>query len=133
MSDIDTDSLWQIFQFIGVNWGISANCDMPQTQFVEAVNWQTGRDPNYALYYNEAVAELQTLLEKYPPNQALQILLQENQLPNPKLPDVANYVLLEFMRWQVAFGGFRSFAYENYNGWMGGGSFLQVPPPYRAL
>lgn len=134
MSKIDTDALWRIFEFIGTNWGISEICDMPRTQFVQAVDWQVERDPTYAAYYSEAVAELNDLERRYPaPAQALQVLFRENRLPEPKLPNVANHVLLEFMRWQIAFGGFRSFDYKNYAGWMGGGSFLSVPPPYRAL
>jgi len=138
MSDVDTATLWLIFGQIGEQWNNGQYCDMPQAQFAEAIARQVGLDPSYIGYYNAAVSEYQTLLEQCGGNQqqALQILFQQNQVPIPPSPnvsDIANYVLLEFMRWQVAFGGFRAFGYENYNGWMGGGSFLQVPPPYRAL
>ena len=93
------------------------------------------RDPNYAAYYAQATLEYSALLNQFGGNTqlALQALFSENQLPNPKLPNVANFVLLEFMRWNVAFGGFQTFNYANYNGWMVGGSYLKVPPPYRAL
>lgn len=128
------DVLWQIFGYIGTNWGTADSCKMPQTQFDQALAWQVARDSNYQGYYQQTVAEYSALLAKYGSSQqAIQVLLQENQLPSPKLPDVANYVLLELMRWNAAFGGFSSFGYQNYNGWMGGGSFLNVPPPYRAL
>jgi hypothetical protein len=135
MADVeaaDTATLWTIFGYIGQNWGTAQTCNMPQAQFNQVIAWQVARDPAYSGYYAEAVTEYQALYAKYGPA-ALAVLYQENQLSNPKLPQVANFVLLEFMRWNVAFGGFRSFQYENYNGWMGGGSYLNRPPPYRAL
>jgi hypothetical protein len=133
MAAVDAATLWQIFQCIGATWGTTSACDMNQAQFTDVVNWQAQRDPAYATYYTAAVAELSRLETMFPPGEALSILLSENQLPNPNLPDVANYVLLEFMRWNVAFGGFQLFNYANYAGWMGGGSFLTLPPPYRTL
>lgn len=134
MEQFGNDPLWLMFGYIGQNWDNAQYCDMSENQFYLAVNWQVGRDPAYNGYYTAAIAEYNALLAQFGnPQQALSALFQENQLPNPKLPDVANYVLLEFMRWQVAFGGFRAFSYMNYNGWMGGGSYLNVPPPYRAL
>jgi hypothetical protein len=134
MIDTSINCLWLIFGYIGTNWETASFCTMPEGQFREVILWQVQRDPCYGEYYTQAVAEYQVLLQQYGDQQlALQALFTENQLPSPKLPDVANYVLLEFMRWNVAFGGFRAFNYENYNGWMGGGSFLSKPPPYRAL
>jgi len=134
MEQYGSDPLWAMFGYIGLNWRNAQECDMSESQFYEAVNWQVGLDPAYNGYYAAAIGEYNYLLAKFgDPQQALRVLFQENQLPNPKLPAVANHVLLEFMRWQVAFGGFRAFSYMNYNGWMGGGSYLNVPPPYRAL
>lgn len=134
MNEDDINILWLSFLYIGTNWGTASFCTMPQSQFQQVIAWQVQRDVNYQGYYLAAIAEYNALLEQYGnPQAALEVLFQENQLPAPKLPDVANYVLLEFMRWNVAFGGFRAFNYENYNGWMGGGSFLNQPPPYRAL
>lgn len=134
MSDIDADVLWLMFGYIGTTWGTAPFCDMPQSQFQQAISGQVQRDRQYAGYYRAAVAEYRALLHQYGSREtARRALFQDNQLPKPKLPDVASYVLLEFMRWNVAFGGFRAFNYENYNGWMGGGSFLKTPPPYRAV
>lgn len=133
MTQVDAATLWQIFQFVGLNWGTTKACDMTQAQFTDVINWQVQRDPAYATYYAAAVAEYQRLETMFPPAEAMSVLYAENQLPNPSVPDVATYVLLEFMRWNVAFGGFQVFNYANYAGWMGGGSFLTVPPPYRAL
>lgn len=134
MSDHEADdaTLWIIFSFIGQNWGTAQTCEMPRSQFDQVIQWQIQRDPSYWGYYAQAIAEYRALYARYG-QAATAYLYRENQLPNPKLPDVANYVLLEFMRWNVAFGGFRTFQYENYNGWMGGGSYLTKPPPYRAL
>lgn len=132
--DLDTEALWAIFDFIGTNWDNAGFCAMTQAQFVEVVNWQAQRDPQYAGYYATAVSEYQELLAQYGGDQqeALTALYAQNQAPYSN-PAVGQCVLLEFMRWQVAFGGFKSFGYMNYTGWMGGGSFLTVPPPYRAL
>ena len=134
MSELEADmaTLWTIFGFIGQNWGTTQTCEMPQWQFNQVIQWQIQRDASYAGYYAQAVAEYKDLYARYGQDAAA-YLYRENQQPSPKLPDVANYVLLEFMRWNVAFGGFRTFKYENYNGWMGGGSYLKKPPPYRAL
>ena len=133
-STIDLATLWLMFGYIGTNWGTTNTCEMPQAQFDLAVNLQVQRDPNYGLYYAQATTEYWVLYNLYGNTQlALEELFIQNQLPNPNLPNVANYVLLEFMRWNVAFSGFQTFNYANYNGWMGGGSYLTVPPPYRAL
>lgn len=134
MNDDQIDVLWAVFGYIGQNWGTSADCAMPQTQFQQVLQWQMQRDPAYQGYYQQAVAEYQQLLEQYgSPPPAMAALLAENRYHPTNPSNVANFVLLEFMRWNIAFGGFKAFGYENYNGWMGGGSFLQQPPPYRAL
>ena len=134
MNEGDINTLWLFFGYIGTTWGTASYCTMPQTQFQQVIAWQVQLDQRYEGYYLEAITEYGALLEQYGnPQAALQALFQENQLQNPKHQNVANYVLLEFMRWNVAFGGFRAFNYENYNGWMSGGSYLNVPPPYRAL
>ncbi len=128
--------LWQIFQYIGVIWGNSAESGLEQFQFQRAVTWQVELDPNYATYYAEAVAEYTRLLQETGSvDTAMRTLFAENQADDPKLPDVAQYVLKEFLTWQIAYGGFRAFGppYQNYTGWMGGGSFNDVPPPYRAI
>lgn len=128
--------LWAIFSYIGTHWQNTKQCDMPEAQFQKAIDWQVELEPSYAVYYAAAVAEYTRLLQETgDPQAALSILFSENTSDDPKLPDVQKYVLGEFMRWQVAFGGFRAFGppYENYSGWMGGGSFEANPPPYRAL
>ncbi|KWC36269.1 hypothetical protein WL51_19330 [Burkholderia ubonensis] len=134
MNDDQINVLWAVFGYIGENWGTASTCTMPQAQFQQVLQWQIQRDPAYKNDYLATVTEYQLLLRQYgSPAAALARLFAENELPDPKLPDVANHVLLEFMRWNVAFGGFKTFGYENYNGWMGGGSYLTQPPPYRAL
>ncbi|WP_441288212.1 hypothetical protein ACSRUE_40470 [Sorangium sp. KYC3313] len=135
MSEVDINILWLIFGHIGTSWGTAPFCTMPQSQFQQAITWQVQRDLNYAASYLKTTTEYRVLLERYGnPQAALDVLFKENQVPVDKQPnnDVAK-VLLELMRWNVAFGGFRAFNYENYYGWMGGGSFLNKPPPYRAL
>ena len=126
-------TLWAIFGYIGQKWGTTTTCTMPQTQFQQVLQWQMERDPAYLAYYIECLAEYNALVQQFGAPAAMAMLFAENQLPSPKLPNVANHVLLEFMRWNVAFGGFQTFGYQNYNGWMGGGSYLSKPPPYRAL
>ena len=142
MSEVDTDILWKIFSYIGVHWRTMSSCTMPESQFQEVIRWQIQLDSKYQGYYLEAITEYKKLLKQHDGDSqaALQALFEENRLPTPpatspepKHPHIADFVLLEFMRWNVAFGGFRTFGYENYNGWMGGGSFLSQPPPYRAL
>ncbi|WP_411380050.1 hypothetical protein [Pseudomonas sp. MPB26] len=126
--------LWSLFGFIGQRWGTAADCQMPQQQFQQALQWQMQRDPSYLGYYRQTIAEYKVLLQQYhQPTLALAALIDQNPYAPSNPSAVANYVLLEFMRWNIAFGGFKTFGYMNYNGWMGGGSFLNQPPPYRAL
>ncbi len=33
MAQVDAATLWQIFQFVGLNWGTTKACDMTQAQF----------------------------------------------------------------------------------------------------
>lgn len=134
MREVDLNILWLMFGYIGTNWGTASSCTLSQSQFEQVIAQQVQRDQQYQGYYLSAIDAYVALLEQYgDPQAALKALFTENQLPTPRLPEVANYVLLEFMRWNVAFGGFRAFNYENYIGWMGGDSFLSKPPPYRAL
>ncbi|OWY61943.1 hypothetical protein B7486_61070 [cyanobacterium TDX16] len=130
--DVDTATLWTIFGFIGTNWGNAAECDMDEAQFTKAVGWQVQVDPTQGDAYAQAVTSYQALLAAHGGDEqaALTQLYGQNQTGSGT--PIAG-VLLGFMRWQVAFGGFRTFGYTNYTGWMGGGSFLSEPPPYRAL
>ena len=125
-----TQILWDIFAFIRSNWNSSD--DMSQDQFNLMIKYKVGLNGNYLQYYTAAIDEYNKLFNQTGNKQkALTLLYRENILPKPALPDVANYVLGEFMTMHVAFGGFKAVGYENYRGWMGGGSFEQVPPPYR--
>lgn len=135
MNNPDVATLWLIFGHIGKTWQNEQYCDMSLSQFRQAVSQQVRLKPAYLDYYSLAAAQYQLLCEESGGDQevALKRLFAENTLPSPKFPPIAQFVLLEFMRWQVAFGAFRAFDYQNYSGWMGGGSFLQMPPPYRAI
>ncbi|WEL89767.1 hypothetical protein P0D90_07960 [Pseudomonas sp. CBSPCBW29] len=134
MNEDQINVLWSLFGFIGLKWGTAADCGMSQQQFQQALQWQMQRDPAYTGYYRDTIAEYQALLRQYgQPSLALAALITQKPYSPSNPSAVANFVLLEFMRWNIAFGGFKAFGYMNYNGWMGGGSFLQQPPPYRAL
>ena len=128
--------LWSIFQYIGVIWGNTAQSGMEEFQFNRVIDWQVAIDPNYATYYAATVAEYTRLLQSSGSvDVAIRTLFSENQAPNPKVANVEQYVLKEFLIWQIAYGGFSAFGppYENYTGWMGGGNFNDVPTPYRAI
>ena len=123
--------LWTIFAYVATRW--QAPSDMTKDQLELAVNGQTQLEPNYAGWVSETLARYRALLESTgSEDAALAALYAGNQQPEPESQGIAT-VLANFMSWSVAFGGFRSFGYENYPGWMGGGSFEQRPPPYRAL
>lgn len=127
---VDCDTLWEIFTFIRTKWQNTDGVDVKQFQMI--INDRINLIPAYGDYYQESIAEYQRLIDQYgDKNRALDALFTENELPDPKLPNIANYVLAEFMRMQTAFGGFKKYGYENFSGWMGGGSYSQSPPPYR--
>lgn len=128
----DLETLWIIYTYIRQRW--QAEDGMSEAQLKLIVDGKIRLYPDYAGYYAAAVTEYRRLLAQTGDrNRALDILYTENQLPNPKLPDVATRVLGEFMTYHVAFGGFRTYGFENFPGWMGGGSYQQVPPPYRTV
>ena len=130
MNTETTQILWDIFMFIRKNW--SSSDDMNQDQFNRVLKYKVEINSAYNDYYQAAVNEYNMLLDQTGAKEkALLLLFQNNVFPNPKLPDVANFVLSQFMIMHVAFGGFKTLGYENYRGWMGGGSFELKPPPYR--
>ena len=135
MMNPDVATLWAIFGHIGSKWQNADYCDMSLEQFSHAITQQVELKPVYLGHYNFTTAHFKTLCEEEGGNQELAMdrLFTENRLPSPRYPQIAQFVLVEFMRWQVAFGGFRAFDYQNYSGWIGGGSFLKMPPPYRAI
>ncbi|ETW97597.1 MAG: hypothetical protein ETSY1_21980 [Candidatus Entotheonella factor] len=128
---MQSEVLWTVFGYIDSHWDV--NTEMSKTRFEQALASQVGLDPVYQLRYDETAAAYQAELEQHGNIEAaLEALYSKNTAPKPAQPDVAQ-VLGEFMKWNVAFGGFRSFGYMNYPGWTGNGSFLNDPPPYRAL
>ncbi|QQO55799.1 MAG: hypothetical protein N838_23060 [Thiohalocapsa sp. PB-PSB1] len=127
---MDTNTLYKIFTFIRSQWGTSDG--VSEDQFELIVGYKANSDPAYAFYYTVAVATYEALLKKLGNEEAaLTALYQENQQPDPANQDIAQYVLGEFLTMNIAFGGFSLFGYENFRGWMGGGSFEDTPPPYR--
>lgn len=126
----EPDDLRTIFLFIATNWKTGESMTRPQ--FDLAVRGQVAIDAAYLLYYSQTEAAYHDALRQAGGDQqkALALLYSSNTYPNPQQPNVAK-ILGEFMRWHIAFGGFQSFGYENYPGWMGGSTFTAQPPPYR--
>ena len=131
MESPELDRLWEIYTYIRKHW--QAEDGMSTAQLKLIVDGKIAIDPAYAGYYDSAVAEYEALTAQHGSrDKALAALYSENETPNPKLPEVAQYVLGEFMTFHVAFGGFKAYGFENFPGWMGAGPYTQTPPPYRA-
>ena len=127
-----SETLWTIFGYIDRHW--CTETTMSKAQFGRALDSQVTLDSCYQQLYDETADACQKELDQQHGNieAALEALYAKNTQPNPAEPNVAK-VLGEFMNWNVALGGFRSFGYENYPGWGRNGSFLQQPPPYRTV
>jgi hypothetical protein len=132
MYEPKTQELWEIFSFISKKWQSQDGVSLDQFELI--INYKVTLNSVYTTYYQNTVLEFQKLLNQFGNKEkALVQLFRENQMPTPKLPDVAKYVLNEFMTMHVAFGGFKVLGYQNYRGWMGGGTYQQTPPPYRVV
>jgi len=121
--------LWDIFIYIRIRWGV--NDSITIESFNEIINHKITLNKKYYDYYQLALSECQRLYEQVKDmHLAIELLYTNNQLPLPKVPEIAQYVLLEFMQINVVHDGYKIIDFKNYAGAMGG-SFDQSAPPYR--
>ncbi len=133
LDDEEMQDIWTIFSFIGQQWDNGNVCILNTEQkFKPIIDQKTSQVPSYLTEYRNAIQQFRTLQNEYGEQEALQILFLET----PSSSSIRIYVLHEFLKLQIANGGFRGFnsSYLNYLGWMKGGIFSDPEhPAYRGL
>lgn len=120
--------LWSLFAFIGATWDNAELSTIDSRQDLESVlDLKTGAAPSYLTEYREGVRILRGLRSQHGEREALRRVLFET--PDARL---RQFVVLEFLRLQVATGGFARFGgYLNYPGFRGGPFDDPSDLPYR--
>lgn len=128
----EMDVLWRLFQEIGRTWDNvihdSANLKSSWLEFIRA---KTGRDPDYAGEYANAVSVVEELVRLYGEDKAYTLFFLGNGIPDgPPTTQIAHakqYVVDEFIRMQVLASGFKSWGGRNYKGYIAGSRYNRVP------
>jgi hypothetical protein len=122
--------LWTIFTFIGATWDNSELTTIASRQDLKRIlDLKTGVAPSYLTEYREGLRIFRTLRAQLGEQEALRLVFFET--PDPRL---RQFVVLEFLRLQVASGGFARFGgYRNYPGFPGGPFDDPSNPPYRPI
>jgi hypothetical protein len=122
--------LWKIFEHIGTTWDNEDLTTIDSRQDLERIlDLKTEIVPSYLTEYREAVRIFRNLRAQFGEQEALRRILFEE--PDARL---RQYVVVEFLRLQVAAGGFLRFGgYRNYPGFPGGPFNDPSHLPYRPI
>jgi hypothetical protein len=121
--------LWQIFDYIGEAWESREFCSIQEIKQLEAIiTLKTTRIPSYFTEYLSAISIFKQLRKALDPQQALHHLYFEDVDEHLK-----RFVVEEFLRLQIAYGGFRFLPYQNVVGFTGGSFRDDEQLPYRGL
>ena len=128
LQDEQKDALWSIFDHIGERWQNAAFNEVARTEFDRILDLKTSRTESYLGEYVSAVNLLGASASRTgDAGSAVGELFEDAGADGSPQRHAHTYVVSEFIRLQVAFGGFRKWGYVNYGGYAGG-SFRN---PYR--
>ena len=123
------EQIWQIFDHIGQVWENRDFCTIQSLDQLEPIiTLKTTRVPSYLTEYRAALTIFQQLREDLDPQRALHRLYFESGDEH-----LRRYVIEEFLRLQIAHGGFRFLPYQNATGYAGGSFDDDGHLPYRSL
>ena len=127
LGDEDMQDLWSIFDFIGTHWGTWQDCHITTVQDLKPIiDLKTDMQPSYLTEYQETLVLFRAWRSDVGEEAALQRLFAlEASSP------VQQYVLFEFIKLHVSQGGFHTFGYVNYQGYMRGAFNNRARLPYR--
>ncbi len=122
--------LWKIFELIGSTWDNRKLTTIESRQELKRIlDLKTGSAPSYLTEYREGVRIFRSLRQQFGQPEALRRILFEE--PDARL---RQYVVVEFLKLQVASGGFLRFGgYRNYPGYPGGPFNDPSRLPYRPI
>jgi hypothetical protein len=129
LSENQLTQLWEIFDHIGTAWQSREFCTIQSRQQLEPIlTLKTERSPSYLTEYREAAQLLEESRQRRDPQQALHHLYFEQSDEHLK-----RFVIAEFLRLHLAYGGFRFLPYRNALGFAGGSFNQDDTLPYRDL
>jgi hypothetical protein len=127
LGEEDMQDLWSIFDFIGTQWGTWQDCQITTVYDLKPIiDLKTSKKPSYLTEYQEALVLFRNRRSEEDEEKALRWLFSL-EATSP----VQQYVLAEFIKLHVAQGGFRTFGYVNYQGYMRGTFNNHARLPYR--
>lgn len=137
ISDEVFTSMWEIFIHIGKFW---QNMDDPEPLKSQLYSFMVNRinlRPIYNDYYKIAKIVMDELITEYGNDEAYEFLFTDSSAmespPETPLALTRQKVANEFMAWQLALGGFKSWGAKNYCGYIGGAYIPNQPAPYRTF
>ena len=118
----EKEALWSVADGIGAIWNMK---HVPKAAFLEIVDMKTEQPPSYLAEYRHAIGSLRASRDKMPVRDfiAATIGAGSAQAADPR---IAMFVVGEFARLQLAYGGFRQFGLQRYRGFMGDRSYRRL-------
>jgi hypothetical protein len=129
LSESQLTQLWEIFDYIGNAWETRELCKIHSLhKFEPIIDLKTTQSPSYLTEYQHSLEIFRQIREDLDPQQALHHLYFEHSDEHLK-----RFVIYEFLRLHIAYGGFRFLPYRNVVGFMGGSFSNDDYLPYRGL
>jgi len=129
------DSMFALFEQIGIFWNNLDDAEQYRSRLVAFMQNRIKLRPIYREYYVLAAKTIKQLIEEHGEQLAYQLLFTDKQANQPPadtpLAITRQKVSNEFVTFQLAQGGFKSFGAENYPGFIGGANIPGKPAPYR--
>ena len=133
----DFQQLWSIFNWIGRKWDDKEFCLVGEKELKSTLSLKTSSIPSYFTEYCEAAKILRCLTAELEEQKALEQLFfvpaDTTNFYSTRLGHIRQFVITEFIRYQVSQGAFRKFGYMNYRGYAGGPYSDPARLPYRGL
>jgi hypothetical protein len=139
LTPVELDALWELFQQIGREWQNVWNDSAGQrSSWLEFVQTRCRQRPSYLEEYRSAVKVIDALVREHGMVEGYRRLLLDKSIPErlkarpakTRLEHAKVFVVNEFIRVQIAAGGFRGFGGKkrayNYNGFVRGSRYNRV-------
>jgi hypothetical protein len=132
LSADEVESLWRIFVAIDQTWELEGVANVLRSQWHELLAARVASTPSYLGELKNAAAVVEELIAEHPEGWR-EILFFETIITSDEhaltpLLHAKFYVVNDFVRAQIALGGFASFGGRNYTGYMGGSRYHENPP-----
>lgn len=124
LSDAQLQQLFGVYQHLENLFGRDPHLSLARATFDEIIHLKTSQMPSYLTEYRTALKQLGQRKERNEAD-AMETFFNVGEGHRRR------YLLLEFTRLYLVYGGFRILGFENYRGHMGGPFAPPNPLPYR--